>query len=83
MAAERTLERRFGPVTGACVVIANMIGVGVFTTTGYLLHDLGSPLVVLTGWLVGAVAALCGRASIWPRRRAACGPAPFGGPNAI
>ncbi len=60
MAAERTLERRFGPVTGACVVIANMIGVGVFTTTGYLLHDLGSPLVVLTGWLVGAVAALCG-----------------------
>lgn len=55
-----SIERRFGPVTGACVVIANMIGVGVFTTTGYLLNDLGSPLVVLAGWLVGAVAALCG-----------------------
>lgn len=55
-----SIERRFGAVTGASVVIANMIGVGVFTTTGYLLHDLGSPLVVLAGWLVGAVAALCG-----------------------
>lgn len=37
-----------------------MIGVGVFTTTGFLLRDLGSPVVVLIAWVVGAVAALCG-----------------------
>jgi basic amino acid/polyamine antiporter, APA family len=53
-------ERTFGAATGACVVVGSMIGVGVFTTTGYLVHDLKYPEVVLAGWLVGGVAAMCG-----------------------
>jgi APA family basic amino acid/polyamine antiporter len=53
-------DRPFGAVTGACVVVGSMIGVGVFTTTGYLVHDLKHPEAVLAGWIVGGVVALCG-----------------------
>ena len=40
-----------------------MIGVGVFTTSGYLLADLGHPDVVLLAWVVGGIVALCGALS--------------------
>ncbi len=40
-----------------------MIGVGVFTTSGYALADLKSPPLVLLAWLVGGVLALCGALS--------------------
>lgn len=53
-------DHPFGAVTGACVVVGSMIGVGVFTTTGYLVHDLKHPEAVLAGWIVGGVVALCG-----------------------
>ncbi len=53
-------DRPFGAVTGACVVVGSMIGVGVFTTTGYLVHDLKHPETVLAGWIVGGIVALCG-----------------------
>jgi APA family basic amino acid/polyamine antiporter len=37
-----------------------MIGVGIFTTTGFLAGDLGQPGVVIGIWLVGAALALAG-----------------------
>jgi APA family basic amino acid/polyamine antiporter len=37
-----------------------MIGGGIFTTTGFLAGDLGTPGLVLAIWVVGAVCALCG-----------------------
>ena len=37
-----------------------MIGVGIFTTTGFLAGDLGHPSLVLAIWLVGAGIALAG-----------------------
>ncbi len=40
-----------------------MIGVGIFTTTGFLAGDLGSPNLVLWIWVVGAVAAFLGAIS--------------------
>jgi APA family basic amino acid/polyamine antiporter len=40
-----------------------MIGAGVFTTSGYALADLGSPLPVLIAWVVGGAIALCGALS--------------------
>lgn len=40
-----------------------MVGVGVFTTSGYLLADLGHPDVVLLAWIVGGIIALCGALS--------------------
>lgn len=55
--------RRFGLVTAASLVIANMIGTGVFTTSGFALADLGSPQLVLLAWLAGGLVATCGALS--------------------
>lgn len=55
-------ERRkgFGFWTLTFLVVANMIGAGVFTTSGFTLASLGNPWLVLLAWLVGGVIALCG-----------------------
>jgi amino acid transporter len=46
--------------TLAALVVANMIGAGVFTSSGYSLGDLGNPgRVMLAWWLCGAW-AICG-----------------------
>ncbi len=42
------------------LVIASMIGTGIFTTTGFLAADLGGPSTILLCWLLGGVLALCG-----------------------
>ena len=54
------LERKLGlfPVTN--IVIANIIGAGIFTTTGYLMGFLGNPLLMLALWIIGGIIALCG-----------------------
>ena len=49
-----------GVTTGTLLIVANMIGVGVFTTTGYMVAALLSPAAVLLAWVAGGVAALCG-----------------------
>ena len=53
-------QRRLGAVSTTLLVVANMIGTGVFVTSGFLLVDLVSPLAVLIAWLVGGLLALCG-----------------------
>lgn len=42
------------------MVIANMIGVGVFTSVGFQVSGLPSAAVILSLWLVGGVLSLCG-----------------------
>lgn len=60
---EKKLERRLGlfPVTN--IVISNMIGAGIFTTSGLLIGDLKSPLLMLLLWIIGGIIALCGAIS--------------------
>ena len=58
-----TNKDRFGLPTLTALVIGNMIGAGVFTTSGFALADLGSPHWVVLGWLVGGGIALCGALS--------------------
>lgn len=53
-------HHRFGLTTLVCVVIAGMIGAGVFTTSGYSILSLGSPAMVLAAWVIGGVVAICG-----------------------
>ncbi|MFN3236112.1 MAG: APC family permease [Pseudomonadales bacterium] len=48
------------PRTAIAIVIANMVGTGVFTSLGYQLVDIDSPLMILALWLLGGVTALCG-----------------------
>lgn len=55
--------RRLGATTAMLLVVANMIGTGVFTTSGYLVRDLDSSMAVLSAWLIGGVLALCGALS--------------------
>lgn len=54
------LLRQLGLVSATALVVSNMVGQGIFTTTGYLGGDLGTPELVLGIWLVGAVVALAG-----------------------
>ncbi len=61
--SETTLPRRLGMPTATLVVVANMVGAGVFTTTGLLLLGVGSPLAILIAWGVGGLIALCGALS--------------------
>jgi APA family basic amino acid/polyamine antiporter len=50
----------FGYWTLTFLVIANMLGAGVFTTSGFTLASLHSPTLVLLAWLVGGIIACCG-----------------------
>jgi len=53
-------QRQLGLVSATALVVASMIGSGVFTTSGFLLADLHSPARVLAAWLGGGVLALLG-----------------------
>jgi len=55
-----TLQRQLGVWSATALVVSNMIGTGIFTTTGFLAGDLGQPSLVLGIWLVGALFALAG-----------------------
>jgi len=54
------LERKLGLFAVINIVVANMIGAGIFTTTGYLMNMLGNPVVMLALWLTGGLTAFCG-----------------------
>ncbi len=56
-------KRRLGLIITAAIVIANMVGTGVFTSTGFQAAALHDPLTILLAWVVGGVIALCGAAA--------------------
>src|SRR5438093_12788614 len=53
-------QRQLGFLSALALVVASMIGSGVFTTSGFLLADLQTPGRVLAAWLGGGVLALLG-----------------------
>ena len=57
------LQRRLGLFPLTNIVIANMVGAGIFTTSGLLMKDLHSAAVMLALWVVGGLIALCGALS--------------------
>jgi APA family basic amino acid/polyamine antiporter len=60
VSAAAKLPRVVGPGTATSIVVANMIGTGIFTTTGLLLARLESGWLMLVCWLLGGLLALCG-----------------------
>ncbi len=54
--------RQLGTVHAAALIVASMVGTGIFTTTGVLLSTLRSPPLVLVVWALAGVLALCGAA---------------------
>jgi len=53
-------RRTIGFVTASAIVVANIIGTGVFTSLGFQLPDIHSGFALLMLWVVGGIAALCG-----------------------
>src|SRR6202035_3482635 len=47
-------------VVATAIVVADMVGVGVFTSLGFQVKDIPSGFAILLLWIVGGVVALCG-----------------------
>lgn len=66
------LKRQLGLFTAVLIIIADVIGTGIFMTTGSILGMTGSAPVVLALWGIGGLVAISGSlcyaelASIWP-----------------
>ena len=58
-----TLSRQLGFYSATALVISNMIGTGIFATTGFMAGDLGAAKWILLIWLLGGIFALCGALS--------------------
>ena len=56
----KSAATKFSANTATSIVIANMIGTGVFTSLGFQLLDIQSAPVILLLWAVGGLLALCG-----------------------
>ncbi len=54
------LKRELGLSSATILVIANMVGTGIFTTSGFVMEALQDPFVMLICWIIGGVFALCG-----------------------
>jgi basic amino acid/polyamine antiporter, APA family len=53
-------RRTIGFFTACGIVVANIIGTGIFTSLGFQLADIHSGFALLMLWIVGGIAALCG-----------------------
>lgn len=54
------LLRQVGLYSATILVISNMVGTGIFTTSGFIMEELSDPFILLLCWLCGGVFALCG-----------------------
>jgi len=61
--AEEKLERKLGLFPATNIVVANMIGAGIFTTSGLLMSGLNNPVLMIALWVAGGIIALCGALS--------------------
>jgi amino acid transporter len=57
------LLRQLGFFSATALVISNMVGTGIFATTGFMAGDLGSARMILACWGVGALFAFAGALS--------------------
>jgi len=54
---------RVSVVTATAIAVADMIGVGVFTSLGFQVREIASGFSLLMLWVVGGLASLCGALS--------------------
>ncbi len=60
---EKKLKRKLGLFSASNIVVANIIGAGIFTTSGLLMAELKNPMLMLLLWVIGGGIALCGALS--------------------
>jgi APA family basic amino acid/polyamine antiporter len=53
-------HQRLGLFSATILVVANMVGTGIFTTSGFVIQGLGNPWAMLGCWVVGGLFALTG-----------------------
>jgi len=53
-------RRQMGLFSATVLVVANMVGTGIFTTSGFIIQELGNPWTMLGCWVVGGLFALAG-----------------------
>jgi len=53
-------QSKIGWFTATCLLVSNIIGGGIFTTTGLMARDVGDPPVILLLWFLGALFAIGG-----------------------
>jgi len=56
----KTKKQQVSTVTAVALVVANMIGTGVFTSLGFQLNDMDQSYAVLSLWVLGGILALAG-----------------------
>ncbi len=54
------LLRHVSMRSAAALVVANIVGAGIFTTSGFQAAELGHPGLLLALWVIGGILALCG-----------------------
>ncbi|MGH8093117.1 MAG: APC family permease [Chthoniobacterales bacterium] len=52
--------RTISLLTATCIVVANMVGTGIFTSLGFQVGDLPTGFAIMALWTIGGVCALCG-----------------------
>jgi basic amino acid/polyamine antiporter, APA family len=57
---DEKLKRQLGLFPATNIVVANMVGAGIFTTSGLLMAGLNDPVLMMILWAVGGIIALCG-----------------------
>jgi len=60
---QTALKRKLGLFDAVMVISGDMIGVGIFVTTGFIAQTVSSPGAVLAIWLLGGLLALAGALS--------------------
>jgi basic amino acid/polyamine antiporter, APA family len=60
---DEKLKRQIGLFPATNIVVANMIGAGIFTTSGLLMAGLHDPILMIVLWVVGGIIAICGALS--------------------
>src|SRR5438477_5062949 len=63
MAAVVEGKHTISPLTATCIVVANMVGTGIFTSLGFQVTALPTGFSVLALWITGGICALCGALS--------------------
>jgi basic amino acid/polyamine antiporter, APA family len=60
---KNNLHHKIGLFSASNIVIANMVGAGIFTTSGLLMTSLGNPWLLMILWVIAGIIALCGALS--------------------
>lgn len=63
MAAVGEGKHTISPLTATCIVVANMVGTGIFTSLGFQVAGIPTGFAIMAIWIAGGLCALCGALS--------------------